>query len=190
MRNLWIIIGFSLLLSGCVTTTVDEQGNPISDEKLSDELVIDPSGRIIARPTHLYAPDRIIVNGSTPTEREIRLLGVEGVPEEEAPTTYLKAQEWLHNYVAGEDEVYIKPANDSDLNGKIIYGVVYLRARDKDTGEVVPGGYVNVNMAMLSKGLVKIRDLREFQDEALRERMKEAEALAKREKEGIWSKTP
>ncbi|MCA8910218.1 MAG: thermonuclease family protein [Planctomycetes bacterium] len=189
MKRLWIIIGFALLLPGCVSQTVDSEGNPIGKTKLSDELVIDSAGRVIARPTHIYAPDRIVVNGDTPTEREIRLLGVEGLSEDEAPITYQKSQEWLHNYVAGEDEIYIKPAINADLDADIIYGIVYLRARDKKTGEPIPGGYVNVNMAMLSVGLVKIRDLREFEDEGLRQRMQEAQDMAKREKEGLWSKT-
>jgi hypothetical protein len=190
MSKLWIIIAFTLLLSGCVTETVDERGNPVGKAKLSDELVVDSAGRIIARPTHIYAPDRIVVNGDTPTEREIRLLGVEGLSEDDAPVTYKKSQEWLHNYVAGEDEIYIKPAINADLDDRVIYGIVYLRARDADSGDPIPGGYVNVNMAMLSVGLVKIRDLREFEDEGLRDRMKKAQAMAKREKEGLWSKTP
>ena len=69
MKRLWIIIGFALLLPGCVSQTVDSEGNPIGKTKLSDELVIDSAGRVIARPTHIYAPDRIVVNGDTPTER-------------------------------------------------------------------------------------------------------------------------
>jgi hypothetical protein len=180
----------ALVLAGCVTQEVDESGNPITPRALEDKLVVDDDGRIIARPTHLIPPDRIEINGDTPTEREIRLLGVEGLPESEAPITYAKTQEWMRKYLAEEDEIYIKPALDADLDDSIIYGIVYLRAVDEKTGRDIPDGYVNVNMAMLSQGLVKIRDLREFQDEDLRDRMAEAEAMAKREKRGLWSSEP
>lgn len=189
MRGLWIIITV-FLLAGCVTQTVDDQGNPIKAVELDKDLVIDDSGRVIAHPTFIYPPDRFIVNGDTPTEREIRLLGVEGLPKEEAPNTYAEAQEWMAKYLAAEDEVYIKPSLDSDLSNDIIYGMVYLRARDPDTGKEVDGGYVNLNMALLSKGLVKIRNIREFEGQDLRDRMTAAENMAKREKIGLWSKAP
>jgi hypothetical protein len=104
--------------------------------------------------------------------------------------TYAKIQEWMANYLSKETEIYVKPALDTDLDDKVIWGIVYLRAVDPQTGEPIPDGYVNVNMAMLSQGLVQIRDLREFQDESLRDRMAEAEALAKREKRGLWSSKP
>ena len=187
MRLLCLI---ALLLAGCVSQQVDDKGNPITPAKLEEDLVIDGDGRIIAKPTHLIPPDRIEVNGDTPTEREIRLLGVEGLPESEAPKTYAMIQEWMRKYLAEEDEIYIKPALDTDLKDSVIYGIVYLRARNKDTGEEIRDGYVNVNMAMLSQGLVKIRDLKEFQDNDLRKRMAEAEAMAKREKLGLWSAKP
>jgi endonuclease YncB( thermonuclease family) len=189
MRTLLIIIAVGLL-SGCISQQVDDSGNPIKPPELETGLVIDDSGRIIARPTHIYPPDRMVVNGETPTEREIRLLGVEGLPKEEAPNTYAEAQEWMAKYLAGEDEIYIKPSLDSDLDSEVIYGLVYLRARDPETGKEISGGYVNVNMALLSKGLVKIRDIREFEGNDLRDRMKAAENIAKREKIGLWSKAP
>ena len=190
MAKLWIIIGITLLLAGCVTNTVDEQGNPVGKAALDDELVLDDAGRIIAHPTRLIPPDRMIVNGDTPTEREIRLLGVEGLPEEEAPNTYAECQEWMARYLAAEDEIYIKPSLDVDMDAEVIYGIVYLRARDEDTGKEIPNGYVNVNMAMLSKGLVKIRDIREFEGNDLRERMQKAQDMAKREKLGLWASKP
>ncbi|MCB9893448.1 MAG: thermonuclease family protein [Planctomycetes bacterium] len=189
MRALLIIIAV-FLLSGCISQQVDDRGNPVKPVELEKELVIDDSGRIIARPTHIYPPDRMIVNGDTPTEREIRLLGVEGLPEDEAPNTYAEAQEWMAKYLAPEDEIYIKPSLDSDLDSDTIYGMVYLRARDPDTGKEIAGGYVNVNMALLSKGLVRIRDVREFEGTDLRDRMQAAENMAKREKIGLWAKQP
>jgi len=189
MRLLSIIIT-ACLLTGCVTQTVDDRGNPVKPAELEKDLVIDDAGRIIARPTHIYPPDRIVVNGDTPTEREIRLLGVEGLPESEAPTTFRMTQEWLHDYVAQQDEIYVKPSKDSDVNNDVIYGIVYLRAVDEETGKEIPGGYVNVNMAMLSQGLVRIRDLREIPDPDLRDRMQQAQDMAKREKRGLWSKQP
>lgn len=187
MARLWIIIGVCLLLSGCVTSTVDEHGNPVDPIELETELVLDESGRIIARPSHLMPPDRMIVNGDTPTEREVRLSAVEGLPEEEAPITYQKIQEWMAEYLAKQDEIYIKPAFDSNIENDIIYGMVYLRAVDPETGKDIPGGYVCVNQAMLSQGLVRIRDLREIRDERLREGLQKAEDLARREKRGLWS---
>jgi hypothetical protein len=189
MRTL-CLFALILTLTGCVTEQLDERGNPVKPAELEDKLVIDDDGRIIARPTYLIPPDRIEVNGGTPTEREIRLLGVEGKPEDEAPVTYAKIQEWMANYLSKESENYIKPALDTDLDDRVIWGIVYLRAVDPETGEDIPDGYVNVNMAMLSQGLVQIRDLREFQDEDLRDRMAEAEAVAKREKRGLWSSKP
>lgn len=37
---------------------------------------------------------------------------------------------------------------------------------------------------------LSIRDLREIDDEDLRDRMREAEELARREKRGLWSSDP
>ena len=190
MARLWIIIGVCLVLSGCVTQQVDENGNPVEPPKLEEELVLDEEGRIIARPTRLMPPDRLIVNGDTPTEREIRLSAVEGLPEDEAPITYKKTQEWMAEYLAKQDEIYIRPSFDSNLQNDVIYGMVYLRAVDPDTGKEISGGYVCVNQAMLSQGLVRIRDLREIRDERLREGLQKAQDMAKREKRGLWSKNP
>lgn len=189
MARLWIII-VSVLLAGCVTQQVGPDGRPIEPPKLETELVIDESGRIIARPTRLIPPDRMIINGDTPTEREIRLSAVEGVPESEAPVTFKKTQEWMAEYLAKQDEIYIKPSFDANLDANVIYGMVYLRAVDPDTGKDIPGGYVCVNQAMLSQGLVRIRDLRELRDERLREGLQKAQDFAKREKLGLWSSNP
>ena len=189
MARLWIIIGVCLLLAGCVTQQVDSEGNPVKPIELETELVLDDDGRIIARPTRLMPPDRMIVNGDTPTEREIRLSAVEGLPESEAPVTFQKTQEWMAEYLAKQDEIYIRPSFDSNLENDVIYGMVYLRAVD-ETGREIPGGYVCVNQAMLSQGLVRIRDLREIRDARLREGMQNAQDLAKREKRGLWSKNP
>ena len=190
MRIWYLSLAFCVILTGCVTQEYDSEGNPVGKDALETDLVVDDAGRIIARPTRLIPPDRMIVNGDTPTEREIRLLGVEGLPESDAPTTYAMTQEWLRRWVAEEDEVFVKPAVNAELDADVIYGIVYLRAKDPDTGELIPDGYVNMNMAMLSQGLVRIRDLREIEDERLRARMKEAEELARREKHGLWSSDP
>ena len=187
---LTLTLGLAFALAGCITQQYDSQGNPIGRAALERELVTDTGGRIIARPTHLIPPDRMIINGNTPTERGIRLLGGEGVSRDKAPTTYAKSQEWMAKYVAEEDEIYIKPALNTDLKQRVIYGIVYLRAVDEDTGREIPGGYVNVNMAMLSQGLVRTRDLREIEDAGLRERMQAAEDYARRERLGLWSGDP
>lgn len=184
MRTCLFILFLSALLSGCVTRTYDSQGNLIDENGLDEELVVDDNGRIIAKPTHIYPPDRIIVNGGTPTEREIRLLVVEGAPREEAPNTFARSQEYMRKVVAPANEIFIRPSLDAELGDYVIYGIVYLPARD------VPGGYVNVNMAMLSQGLVRIRDVREVDDKGLQERMKAAEDRARRGKEGLWSSNP
>lgn len=187
MKIAFLIV--ALCLAGCVTQQYDADGNVIGPASLEKDLVVDPDGRIIARPTHLIPPDRMIVNGDTPTEREIRLLGVEGLSKSEAPVTYAMCQEWMARFIAEEDEIYIKPSLNSELSQKVIYGIVYLRALDAE-GKEVPGGYVNVNMAMLSQGLVRTRDLREIQDEGLRARMQAAEDQARREGLGLWSDKP
>ncbi|MBX3460444.1 MAG: thermonuclease family protein [Planctomycetes bacterium] len=187
-------IGLTLLLlctlAGCVTEQVDESGKPIGKAALDKDLVMDKDGRIIGRPTRLVAPHTIIINGGTPTEREIRLLGVLGLPEREAPVTFKKAQEWMHKYLAQEEEIFIKPAMDSDLKARVIYGIVYLYARDERTGGVLDNAYVIVNQAMLSQGLVKIREAREIDDEWLRDRMITTEKEAKEKKLGLWSAKP
>lgn len=187
-------IGLCLLmlcaLAGCVTEQLDESGKPIGKAALEKDLVLDKDGRIIGRPTTLVAPHTIVINGNTPTEREVRLLGVVGLPEDEAPTTYKKAQEWMYKYLAQEEEIFIKPAMDSDLNARVIYGIVYLYARDEGTGGVMDNAYVIVNQAMLSQGLVKIRQAREIDDEWLRERMIATEKQAKEKKLGLWSDNP
>ena len=56
--------------------------------------------------------------------------------------------------------------------------------------EALVDRYVLVNMAMLSLGLVKIRDIQEFSNSALQKRMREVEDEARREKRGLWSETP
>ncbi|MCC6466239.1 MAG: thermonuclease family protein [Planctomycetes bacterium] len=183
--RLVLMLPLLLLLAACTTVEVDDEGKPL-DRKLSEDLVLDTDGRIVARPTRLIAPHTVIINGGTPTEREIRLLGVEGLPEKEAPATFARCQEWMRKYLAEEQELFVKPALDSDLGAGVIYGIVYVQARDEETGQVIAGGYVNANMAMLSEGLVRIRDAKEFQDERLRARMKDVEAEAKREKRGLW----
>jgi endonuclease YncB( thermonuclease family) len=186
--KLALAISLLLICAGCVTT--DDKGNPIGKSTLETDLVVDSYGRIVGRPTRLVPPHTIIVNGDKPTEREIRLLGVEGLPESEAPNTYAECQEWMARFLAAEDEIFIKPSLDSRLDAPVIFGLVYLRAYDEETQQPVPNGYVLVNMAMLSKGLVRIRNLNEIEDSRLRDSMQEAETRAKREKLGLWSRNP
>jgi len=187
------ILSLALLLAGCITTEVDGSGKPIKRGK-SEEIVLDDAGRMVARPTTLKAPHTIIVNGKTPTEREIRLLGVEGLPESDAPVTFAKIQEWMAKYLAAEEQIFIKPALDSDMGRYLIYGLVYVQAYERDAdgkpGKMISGGYLCVNQAMLSEGLVRIRNADEIEDPALRERMKKAEAKAKADKKGLWSAKP
>jgi hypothetical protein len=175
-----------------VTTEVGEDGRPIT-RKLDDEIVVDDDGRILARPTRLIAPHTIIINGGTPTEREIRLLGVEGLPKDKAPRAYAECQEWMAKYVAKEDEIFIKAALDSDLNNRVIYGIVYLYARedeDDPKSPLIPGAYRIMNQALLAKGLVRIRNIEEFPDPAMRARMQKIEDRAKELGVGIWSSKP
>lgn len=189
----WAIFGLCLVLAGCVTQEVDDAGNPVRRGK-SDEIVTDDAGRLIMRPTLLKAPHTIIVNGNSPTEREIRLLGVEGLPQRQAPNTFAMTQEWMANYLAGEEQIFIKPALDSDVRQYVIYGVVYVQAyerlADGKPGRIIPGGYLCVNQAMLGEGLVKIRNIAEIADPGLRDRMQKAEARARAEKKGLWSAKP
>ncbi|MBX3474050.1 MAG: thermonuclease family protein [Planctomycetes bacterium] len=187
------ILALTLLLAGCITQEVDNSGNPIKRGK-SEELVLDSAGRLVARPTLLKAPHTIIVNSNTPTEREVRLLGVEGLPEKQAPRTFAMTQEWMARYLAAEEQLFIKPAIDSDLQRYTIYGIVYVQAyetgADGKPGRMIPGGYLCVNQAMLSEGLVRIRNINEIEDAGLRDRMVKAESRAKAEKVGLWSAKP
>ncbi len=187
------ILGLVLLLAGCITQEVDDSGNPIKRGK-SEELVLDDAGRLVMRPTLLKAPHTIIVNGDTPTEREIRLLGVEGLSESDAPVTFAMTQEWMAKYLAAEEQLFIKPALDSNLNAAVIYGLVYVqayeRAEDGTPGRMIAGGYLCVNQAMLSEGLVRIRNIQEIEEPGLRDRMQKAEASAKAAKKGLWAAKP
>ncbi len=61
---------------------------------------------------------------------------------------------------------------------------------DPKTGEPLVDQYVMVNMAMLSQGLVKLRDVREFGNPQIQRRMREVEDEARREKKGLWSDKP
>lgn len=181
-----------LLLAGCVTTEVGPDGQPIERGR-SDTLVLDTAGRIVARPTLLIAPHTIIINGGTPTEREIRLLGVEGLPKELAPTTFAKTQEWMATYLSREEQIFIRPALDTDLESPVIYGVVYIQAYLRDrTGNLapVPDGYLCVNQAMAAEGLVRIREARELEDPGLRDRIVRAEQHAKDRRLGLWGDSP
>ncbi len=186
MRIILLSMFALLLLAGCGMTQPEDKGT-IGDG-LGTNLVVDKDGRIIGHPTHLEAPGIFIINGGKPTEREIRLLGVEGLSEEEAPITFAKTKEWLYNYVRNEQEIFIKPGIGTDLADHVIYGLIYLSAVNKETGK--RGGYVCVNNAMLWHGLVRIRDLNEIEDVDIREGLKKAQDHAKREKLGLWSNKP
>lgn len=177
------------LSAGCVTYEVDAHGNPIEKKDgLAKELVFDSNGRFLGVATRLSPPHTIIINGGKPTEREIRLLGVEGKSAAEAPNTYRRCQEWMAEFLSHGETLYIRPQPGTDTGQYVIYGEVYLDAAGPDGKPV--DGYVMVNMAMLSMGLVKLRDAREFTSPALQERMREVEDKARREKLGLWSPSP
>lgn len=179
----------ALLVTGCVSYEVDDKGNPINrKDGLAKDLVFDSRGRFLGVASRLIPPHTIIINGGKPTEREIRLLGVEGKPESEAPITYRRCQEWMAEYLSRGETLYIKPQRGADTNERVIYGEVYLDAQGPDGKPV--DGYVMVNMAMLSLGLVKLRDAREFSTPELQETMREVETRARREKLGLWSDKP
>jgi hypothetical protein len=184
------ILALFCVLAGCVTVEVDDEGREIKPRELEKEMVIDDKGRIVARPTLLIAPHTIIINGNTPTEREIRLLGVEGLPEDQAPVTFARTQQWMAQFLAREQEIFVYPAIDTDLNNRVIYGIVYIYNRERETGEIIPGRYEIVNQAMLSQGLVKIRNVKEFPDEAMQQRMLKTEEQARRKGLGLWSNQP
>jgi endonuclease YncB( thermonuclease family) len=176
-----------LMLTGCVTEVYDAEGRRVGRDALARELVVDDSGRIIGRPSRLVPPHTLIINGGTPTEREIRLLGVEGKSHAEAPVTFERARQWMNRYLRDLDEVYIRPAVDTNYRDYVIYGDVYISAKDAHGGAV--RGYVSINEAMLYHGFVQLREIREFEPE-VRERMQNAEDRARREREGLWSSNP
>lgn len=188
MRPLAVLLGLALILCGCVSYDVDERGDPVKREGLAKDLVFDAKGRFMAIATRLSPPHTIIVNGKKPTEREIRLLGVEGKLESEAPNTYRRSQEWMAEYLSHGETLYIKPQRGADHNEYVIYGEVYLDAVDENGKPI--DGYVMVNMAMLSLGLVKLRDAREFQTPEIQKAMQDVEDKARREKLGLWSDKP
>ena len=187
-----VALSLAVLLAGCVTQELDSHGSPIQRGP-SDEIVVDGSGRLVVRPTRIIPPTTIIVNGGTPTEREIKLLGVEGLPEREAPITYATLQTFYAKYVAKEEQIYVKPALATDFKQRTIWGVVYLQMyRELENGElqIIPDRYGIVNMYLLSLGLVKMRNPLEIEDEQLRARMIAVEKQAKELKRGLWSDTP
>lgn len=188
MRKLLLPVLLLLLCSGCVTEELGADGKP--REGLAKDLVFDENGRFLARATRLIPPHTMIVNGGKPTEREVKLLGVEGLPESKAPNTYRLAQEWMYKFLSRGETLYIKPGVGTAIDQYSLFGEVYMEAVDPNTGEPLVDKYVMVNMAMLSLGLVKIRDVREFTNEQIRERMKQVEDEARREKRGLWSDKP
>ena len=189
-----VVLALAVVLAGCVTVEVDEKGNPINRGPTS-EIVTDNAGRLIVRPTRIIPPHTIIVNGGTPTEKEIILLGVEGVSKQEAPTTYAKCEEYYAKFIAPEAqrEIYVRPALNADLSARTIYGLVYIQAF-RDVGdrkvELIPDAYLCINQSMVSEGLLRMRDPREIPDERLRDSMVELEKEAKRKKLGLWSNDP
>ena len=188
MRKLLLPALLLLLCSGCVTEELGSDGKP--REGLGKELVFDDNGRFLAIATRLIPPHTMIVNGGKPTEREVILLGVEGLPESKAPNTYKLAQEWMYKFLTHGETLYIKPGVGTGAEQYSLYGEVYMEAVDPNTGEPLVDKYVSVNMAMLSLGLVRIRDVREFTNEAMRDKMKQVEDEARREKRGLWSDKP
>ncbi|MDC1143054.1 thermonuclease family protein [Planctomycetota bacterium] len=188
--RLKILYLFALVfIAGCTGPQSGDDKGTIGDG-LGEDLVTDNVGRIIGHPTHLEAPDKFIINGGTPTEREIRLLGVEGLSEEEAPKTTEKIRQWMYTWVRDEQEIFIAPGIGTHLSDHVIYGIIYLQAKNPETGDPMADGYVVVNVAMLHQGLVKIRDINEIENENIRKQMLNAEAHAKRQKLGLWSKNP
>lgn len=191
----WFLVLFvpaALLMVGCVTYEVNEKGERLKTEDDQDltKLVFDSNGRFLAVATRLIPPHTLIVNGGKPTEREIRLLGVEGLPERAAPNTYARCQEWMAKFLSRGETLYIKLQEGADTEQRVIYGEVYMEAVDPKTGEPLVDQYVMVNMAMLSQGLVKLRDVREFGNPQIQRRMREVEDEARREKKGLWSDKP
>ncbi len=182
----------ALFAPGCVTYEVNDKGERIEkkNEEDLDKLVFDANGRFLAVATRLSPPTTVVVNGGKPTEREIRLLGVEGLPENKAPNTYARCQEWMAKFMSHGETLYIRPQTGASTEQRVIYGEIYMEAVDGKTGEALVDRYVLVNMAMLSLGLVKIRDIQEFSNSALQKRMREVEDEARREKRGLWSETP
>jgi hypothetical protein len=189
-----VALAFAVLVAGCVTIETDEKGNPINRGP-TDEIVTDNAGRLIVRPTRIIPPTTIMVNEGTPTEKEIILLGVEGVDKAKAPITFAKVQEYFDTWVAPEAqrEIYVKPGLGANLNGRTIHGLVYVQAF-RDAGdrkvEIIPDAYLCINQAMVSEGLLRMRDPREIPDERLRASMVELEKEAKRKKLGLWSNDP
>ncbi len=128
----WFLVLFvpaALLMVGCVTYEVNEKGERLKTEDDQDltKLVFDSNGRFLAVATRLIPPHTLIVNGGKPTEREIRLLGVEGLPERAAPNTYACCQEWMAKFLSRGETLYIKPQEGADTEQRVIYGEVYRR---------------------------------------------------------------
>jgi len=190
MKLVIMLSMLAIVVCACVTTEIGPDGNPITRDPPETELVIDEHSRIIAKPSRITPPDTIIVNEGTPTERTIKLLGLEGVPKEDAPRTFETCAWWLKEFVAPAMTIYIRFPGGTDLDQNVIYGEVLLDAVDEETGRPIPDGYVSVNQAMLSWGLVRIANPEAIKDEDMLRRMRNAEAIAKREKRGLWSNDP
>jgi endonuclease YncB( thermonuclease family) len=189
MKYLISLCLFLVFFTGCKTEELDPKtGAPYKG--LDKDLVFDDDGRFLAIATRLIPPHTLIVNGDKPTEREVRLLGVEGLSESKAPNTYKAAQEWMYKFLTHGETLYIKPGVGTDKDQKMLFGEVYMEAVDPVTNEPLPNKYVMVNMAMLSQGLVKIRDVREFTNPLIQDKMKQVEDEARREKRGLWSDRP
>ena len=189
MRKLLLPIAlFLVFITGCKTEEVGPDGNP--SKGLDKDLVFDDNGRFLAIATRLVPPHTLIVNGDKPTEREVKLLGVEGLPESKAPNTYRLAQEWMYKFMTHGEQLYIKPGVGTDKDQYSLFGEIYMEAVDPKTNQPLTDKYVMVNMAMLSLGLVKIRDVREFTNPAIQDKMKQVEDEARREKRGLWSERP
>ena len=177
-----------VFITGCKTEELGPDGAP--SKGLDKDLVFDDDGRFLAIATRLIPPHTLIVNGNKPTERVVKLLGVEGLPESKAPNTYKLAQEWMYKFMTHGEQLYIKPGVGTDKDQYSLFGEVYMEAVDPKTNQPLTDKYVMVNMAMLSLGLVKIRDVREFTNPAIQDKMKQVEDEARREKRGLWSDRP
>ena len=186
LRLLTPLLAALLVCSACTTILLDDEGRElkVGYDALAKELVFDGDHRLIGKLGHLKPPDRFFINLDKPTEREIRLLGVEGLPEDEAPNTWDACRKWMAEHIAPIQEVFVQAPAGTDFTAYVIYGVIYAPASGDQ------GGYVILNEVMLDRGFVKIRDLREIADPAMRKRMLARENAARREKRGLWALNP
>ena len=177
------ILGCSLLLvSGCVTHQVDDNGEVITDGEANpnDVLPLTADGLLMGTAIRIIDPTTIVINKKNP--KTIHFVGVETPDPSTHPDIYERAKLYLSEHIGKGQWLLIRMQEGTNGHRKDIHGTVMMRDASDE-------GYLDVTQSMLSEGLLKLGDVREFQKTEVINAMKRCEQKARVARRGLWKAT-